>query len=94
MSYQAIVAIVVVVGVLAGILLLILAWRRMPSSARGQRGTGETTALGMSIGMLFGAALGTIVWLSTDQFVFWVIFMGGGMTLGMAIGQARANGSR
>ena len=40
--------------------------------------------------ILFGAALGTIVWLSTGEFVFWVIFMGGGMVLGLAIGSARA----
>jgi hypothetical protein len=42
----------------------------------------------MSLGMLFGAALGTIVWVSTGQFVFWVIFLGGGMTVGLALGNA------
>lgn len=47
--------------------------------------------LGMAGGMLFGAALGTIVWLSTGEFVFWVIFLGGGMTLGLAIDASNAS---
>lgn len=93
MSYEAVVVLVVGIGVVAGIVLLVAAWRRMPPPARGRRG-GQSASLGMSVGMLFGAALGTIVWLSTGQFVFWVIFMGAGMTLGMAIGQARADGRR
>ncbi len=38
--------------------------------------------------------LGTIVWLSTGEFVFWVIFIGGGMVTGLALGSARASGTR
>lgn len=58
---------------------------------RGVRGAYDSRpALGMAGGMLFGAALGTIVWLSTGDFVFWVVFMGGGMVTGLAIGSARA----
>jgi hypothetical protein len=73
--------------VVAGLVLVVIA-------ARGQARTGSPQALGMSAGMLFGAALGAIVWQSTGEFVSWVIFMGGGMVLGLAIGSARAPGER
>jgi F0F1-type ATP synthase assembly protein I len=45
-------------------------------------------ALGMSLGLLFGALLGVLVWISTDEFVFFTIFTGGGMTVGLSIGLA------
>lgn len=32
------------------------------------------TSLGMSLGMLFGAALGVVIWLTTDLFVFFSCF--------------------
>jgi ABC-type Fe3+-siderophore transport system permease subunit len=57
---------------------------------RGRDAMMSPSALGMSGGMLFGAALGTIVWASTGEFVFWVIFVGGGMIVGLALGSARA----
>lgn len=71
--------------VVAGLVLLVIAARGGARIVNGSR-----QALGMSAGMLFGAALGTIVWLSTGDFVFWVVFMGGGMVTGLAIGSARA----
>ena len=54
----------------------------------------RATSLGMSVGMLLGAALGVVVWMSTGEFVFWVIFMGAGMTVGMAAGHGIAVRSR
>ena len=71
--------------VVAGLVLLVIAARGGARTVNSSR-----QALGMSAGMLFGAALGTIVWLSTGEFVFWVVFMGGGMVTGLALGTARA----
>lgn len=51
-------------------------------------------ALGLAAGMLLGGALGTIVWISTGEFVSWVIFMGGGLVLGLSIGTAAARKAR
>jgi hypothetical protein len=70
--------------VVFGLALVVAASRAGPRTTASSR-----QALGMSAGMLFGAALGAIVWMSTGEFVFWVIFMGGGMVLGLAIGSAR-----
>jgi hypothetical protein len=50
--------------------------------------------LAMSAGMLLGAVLGAIVWQSTGEFVFWVIFTGGGLVVGLAIGSAREKTAR
>lgn len=36
--------------------------------------------------MLLGAMLGVIVWVATGHFVFWVVFMGGGLESGFAVG--------
>jgi hypothetical protein len=71
--------------VVAGLVLVAFAARGGPRTIHSSR-----QALGMAAGMLFGAALGTIVWRSTGEFTSWVIFMGGGMVLGLAIGSARA----
>ena len=84
-----IVAALVGVFIVAGLALVAYAARH-----RDRQVMGSPTALGMSVGMLFGAALGTIVWLSTGEFVFWVIFMGGGMVVGLALGSARAPRAR
>jgi hypothetical protein len=87
--------IVVLGAVIAGLILLglllalALAQARRPRSPSDERIT-RMTSLGMSFGMLLGAALGTIVWISTKEFVFWVIFMGGGMVTGLAIGRSLA----
>ncbi len=80
-----IVGAVVALFVVAGLAVVVAAVRGGTRTV-----TSSRQGLGMSAGMLFGAALGTIVWLSTGEFVFWVIFMGGGMVLGLAIGSARA----
>lgn len=85
------IAVLVAVGVVAILALLVLAARRNGTDRQRQMES-SPAAVGMSLGMLFGAALGTIVWISTDEFVFWVIFMGAGMTLGLALGSARATG--
>lgn len=76
------------VGVLVVVGLALVAYtarRREPTPSR------SLPALGLSAGLLLGAALGTIVWLSTGEFVFWVIFMGGGMVIGLALGSATAS---
>lgn len=65
--------------------VVVLAARRRPRSAADSR-----LGLGMAGGMLFGAVLGTIVWISTGDFTFWVVFIGGGLATGLAIGSARA----
>jgi hypothetical protein len=81
--YAIVVGIVVVVGLA---LLAVAAGWRSPAA----RPTESRAMLGMSIGMLFGAVLGAIVWLSTGEFVFWVIFTGGGLVLGLGIGSSWA----
>ena len=47
------------------------------------------SALGVSLGMLFGAALGLVIWIATDTFVFFPVFIGAGLTVGLAIGAGR-----
>jgi hypothetical protein len=84
-----VVAILVGVFIVAGLGLVAYAARRRDRGAMG-----SPPALGMSAGMLLGAALGTVVWLSTGQFVFWVIFMGGGLVIGLALGSTRASPPR
>ena len=39
--------------------------------------------------MLFGAALGVVIWLITDTFVFFPVFIGAGLSAGMAVGAAK-----
>ena len=76
------------VGVFVVVGLALVAYaarRREPVAPR------PLAAVGMSAGMLLGAALGAIVWISTGEFVFWVIFTGGGMVLGLALGSATAS---
>ena len=50
------------------------------------------SALGVSLGMLFGAALGLVIWIATDTFVFFPVFIGAGLTVGLAIGAGRDKG--
>ena len=85
----------VAVGIALGLVLLVAAVRSRGGAVDGSdERIGRYTALGMSIGMLFGAALGAVVWISTGEFVFWVVFLGGGMTAGMGLGRAMAERSR
>ena len=86
-----IVLVLVVVGVVLLAALAVGARRRPADATSTSR---PEAAIGMSVGMLLGALLGVVVWISTGQFVFWVIFMGGGMTVGLAAGTAYATRSR
>lgn len=79
---------------LVALLALVVVEARSAGSARPATMDGPAAGLGMSVGMLFGAALGVVVWISTGEFVFWVIFLGAGMTLGLAIGSGYAGRSR
>ncbi len=88
------IAVLVAVGVVLGVILLFLARRGAASAPPSDPQDGAFAARGMAFGMLLGAILGTIVWISTDQFVMWVVFMGGGMVVGLAIGQALASNRR
>lgn len=47
-------------------------------------------ALGVSLGLLFGAALGIIIWIVADQFIFFPIFVGAGLSIGVAVGAGYA----
>ncbi|MCB8922775.1 MAG: hypothetical protein H6662_14400 [Ardenticatenaceae bacterium] len=48
----------------------------------------KNTSLGMTLGMLFGAAIGVVIWLTTDTFVFFPVFIGAGLSVGLAIDEA------
>jgi hypothetical protein len=76
-------------GIITLIALIALAVRR---SGTDQPQTDSYLSIGMSLGMLIGAGLGTIAWVLTEEFVFWVIFMGGGLSVGLALGSARSAG--
>ena len=91
MEPWAILLILLVLGILAGLILLVIAWRRSPPPDAADPRVARATAIGMSVGMLLGGILGTIVWISTEEFVFWIVFLGGGMSVGMAIGHASAS---
>ncbi len=41
-----------------------------------------------AVGMLIGAAIGVIIWLTTDLFVFFPVFIAVGTTLGIAWSQS------
>jgi hypothetical protein len=44
--------------------------------------------LGQIYGMILGSGLGVLLWIMLDHFVFWIIGVGGGMSIGIAIGAA------
>lgn len=85
---------VAVVLVLIGVGLVVLTLAAIRAGQRPQTLADQRVArgasLGMSLGMLLGGVLGLIVWISTGEFVFWVVFVGGGMSTGMAAGHAIA----
>jgi hypothetical protein len=87
------VALLVVVGVLVT-LATAVTWARGGRSQADLSTTSPAVGLGMSIGMLLGAVLGVIVWISTGQFVLWVVFLGAGMSAGLAIGSGMAQRRR
>jgi len=82
-----------VLGIVTLVALVVLR-SRSTSPARDDAIHNPSAALGMSVGMLLGGILGVIVWVSTGEFVFWVIFLGGGMTVGLAAGTGMASRSR
>ncbi|MCB9420195.1 MAG: hypothetical protein H6667_10335 [Ardenticatenaceae bacterium] len=43
-------------------------------------------ALGLSLGLLFGSAVGIVLGIAMDNMAFMAIFTGGGLTLGVALG--------
>jgi len=93
-SAQIVVLVAVVVGlVLLGLILALAVLQARRTLSPSEERISRMTSLGMSIGMLFGAILGVVVWISTEEFVFWVIFMGGGMVSGLAIGRSLAERS-
>lgn len=77
-------------GLITLVALIALAARGRGRSDRSP--TDSYLSIGMSLGMLIGAGLGTIAWILTDEFVFWVIFLGAGLTIGIGLGSARAAG--
>jgi hypothetical protein len=85
------ITVLLVVGVIVLAALFLRARRQSSEAVPMNR---PEAAMGMSIGMLLGALLGIVVWISTGEFVFWVIFMGGGMTTGLALGTAYSTRSR
>jgi hypothetical protein len=91
MSESVAVVILIGIGLIVGLALLAFLTR---STRAITRQTGLSPALGMSAGMLLGAILGVIVWVSTGDFVFWVVFVGGGMVTGLAIGTSLAERRR
>ena len=48
-------------------------------------------SLGLALGMLFGAALGVVLWLATDTFVFFPVIIGAGLSIGLALDNTRSN---
>ena len=46
------------------------------------------TEVGMSIGMVCGALFGFALWMLTDTFIWLPVFIGCGLSVGMAIGSA------
>lgn len=51
---------------------------------------GAYAGRGLALGLLFGAALGLVMWLVTDSFVFFPVFLGAGLAIGLALDDARA----
>ena len=86
---------VLLIGVVIVTALALVAFVSRSRQTRRELGPSSPRAgLAMSAGMLLGAVLGAIVWQSTGEFVFWVIFTGGGMVIGLAIGSVRAETPR
>lgn len=52
------------------------------------RGINNTTR-GLLLGLIYGASFGTILWLTTDNTIYFPIFLGTGLVLGLAVGAAR-----
>lgn len=57
-----------------------------PSSKREAR-----AGRGLLLGMIFGAALGVVLWLATDTFVFFPVFVGAGLSVGLALDNVQSD---
>jgi hypothetical protein len=44
------------------------------------------TSLGVTFGLLIGASAGIVIWLVADAFVFFPVFVGAGLSIGIAVG--------
>ena len=51
--------------------------------------TNKSSAIGLSAGLAAGAGLGVTLWLATGQFIFFPIFVGAGISVGVAIDAAK-----
>jgi hypothetical protein len=86
----ALVGLILVVVVATAVALVISGRRREAKIVVGGEAS-RAMGLGMAVGMLLGGLLGVIVWIGTGEFVNYVIFVGGGLAMGVAIGTAWAN---
>ena len=84
----------VLVLVALGVVMLVATAGRQRRADIADPRADRARSLGMSIGMLVGASLGVIVWILTGEYVFWVVFLGGGLAVGLAAGQGIAGRSR
>ena len=75
------------VGVGIGALLLVVLIYGDRSQYHSPKETKYMT-LGQIYGMIFGSGLGVLLWIMLDNMVFWIIGLGGGMSIGIVIGAA------
>ena len=62
----------------------------MPENGDGRSSKEVTNAgRGLALGLIFGTALDLVLWLATDRIVFFPVFVGAGVSLGLTIGTAR-----
>jgi hypothetical protein len=62
----------------------------MPENGNGRSSREATeTGRGLALGLIFGVALGLVLWSATDVIAFFPIFVGAGISIGLAIGAAR-----
>ena len=62
----------------------------MPENGDGRSSKEVTDAgRGLALGLIFGTALGLVLWLATERIVFFPVFVGAGISIGLAIDAAR-----
>jgi hypothetical protein len=54
---------------------------------------GPQAGRGLVAGFVFGVALGIVLWMATDTFVFFPVFFGAGLSIGLALDNARSRGN-
>ncbi|MFN2223271.1 MAG: hypothetical protein PVH65_04945 [Chloroflexota bacterium] len=62
----------------------------MPGNNEPSPKKGAQAGRGLVLGLLFGAALGVVLWLVTDTFVFFPVFVGAGLSIGLALDNAQS----